>query len=66
MTDDLLATTFHCEKYVALFPAGMPLRACLRRQLERVAEAKRPAAEWPPAKPFCWVEQGEAKPAEHL
>ena len=50
---DVLTETFRCEKYVSMFPTGMPLRSCLRRQLERVALAKQQPRDWPAAKPFC-------------
>lgn len=53
-----LAALFRCERYLHLFPTGMPLRACLRRQLERqlALDGKRrplPIEDWPAAKPYC-------------
>jgi hypothetical protein len=58
---ELLGELFHCERYLSLFPSGMPKRACLRRQLERqpakdASGKARPLAEWPAPKPFCATE----------
>jgi hypothetical protein len=55
---DLLGRLFRCERFVGLFPTGMPMRACLRRQLDRLVTLdgkgqQRPARDWPAAKPFC-------------
>lgn len=55
---ELLQRLFPCERYVNLFPGGMPMRACVRRQLDRLPAkdgegGTLPEAEWAPAKPFC-------------
>lgn len=55
----LLTETFRCEVFQALFPGdSMPVRACLRRQLERIPTTDRkgrlePLSEWPAPKPYC-------------
>jgi hypothetical protein len=49
---EFLATLVQCERHVALFPSGMPVRACLRRQAERQRGAKAGTL-GPPPKPFC-------------
>lgn len=46
---DVLADLVACDRYRGLFPAGMPFRACLRRQLEKQHEGKG----WVPRRPFC-------------
>jgi hypothetical protein len=48
---EFLSTLVPCERHVSLFPAGMPVRACLRRQVERQRGAK--GALGPPTKPYC-------------
>jgi endogenous inhibitor of DNA gyrase (YacG/DUF329 family) len=58
---DRLGELFRCERYLTLFPSGMPKRACLRRQLERLSATDTrgkpaPIAAWPAAKPFCAME----------
>jgi hypothetical protein len=55
---DLLQRLFRCERYVHLFGDAMPVKACLRRQLERLPtndERGKPEApgEWPAKNPFC-------------
>jgi hypothetical protein len=55
---DRLGELFRCERYLSLFPTGMPKRACLRRQLERLPSTDArgkvlPLDAWPPAKVFC-------------
>lgn len=62
MASELLGELFRCDKYQGLFPgASMPVRACLRRQLERIPtkDAKgrlQPLDEWPAPKPYCAAE----------
>jgi hypothetical protein len=46
---DTLADLVSCERYRGSFPAGMPRRACLRRQLEQKREWKG----WAPVRPAC-------------
>jgi hypothetical protein len=68
--DDVLQELFDCERFVNLFPEGMPLRACLRRQDERRTEvvvlrkarpehgirAKTENRDAGPVHPFCATE----------
>jgi hypothetical protein len=54
-----LAKLVACDRYVRLFPQGMPLRACLRRQLEHQKRAS--GKGWDPARPFCAGECGIGK-----
>lgn len=53
-----LAELFHCDRFVGMFPTGMPYRACLRRQAERkrlVGPNGKPA-EWADVHPYCAAE----------
>jgi hypothetical protein len=48
---EALSRLFACDRYVRLFPQGMPVRACLRRQLERRKRAD--GKGWEAVHPFC-------------
>jgi len=49
-----LQRAFHCERFVGMFgPNGMPIRACLRRQLERKRVGEGAKARWEPREAFC-------------
>lgn len=48
----VLQELFECERHVTLFHGEMPIKACLRRQVERQRGAK-PGTLGPPTKPYC-------------
>jgi hypothetical protein len=52
---DALSVLFDCSRFVHLFPTGMPVRACLRRQMEHraVKDAKGAIRSWTPAHEYC-------------
>lgn len=52
MSDELLTRMFTCDRFRADFPRGMPVKACLRRQLDR-QEGVKPGQLGPPRRPFC-------------
>lgn len=52
MSAELLQVMFTCERYRSDFPRGMPVKACLRRQLDR-QESTKPGELGPARRPFC-------------
>ncbi len=52
---DALSRFIRCPRFVALFPSGMPVRACLRRQVELRAlkDAKGEIRGWEPVHEGC-------------
>lgn len=49
---EFLQTLVQCERFKHLFPEGMPARACLRRQVERQAGARKGTL-GPPRMAYC-------------